>query len=420
MNQQGGSLLNRTLTSSEFETRMAYFVTRGAPENDPIMLAFQGFAADRRPGKVNLSVGMYYDAAGQIPVLRAVAQAEAALLRRAAPWGYGMGEGLAAFRAAATKLLFGEALLARIGARLATIQTLGGTGALRLGAEMIRERHPGTQVALSRPSWMNHAPIFAAAGLMVTDYEYYDSSTGDVDVMAMQRSLASLPAGSVVVLHGCCHNPTGADLPASAWPAIASLMATRGLVAFLDVAYAGFGDGLAHDLAPARILAEAGVPLLVAMSCSKCFSLYGERVGLLAVLTGSAAEAAGLSEGMTAWTRSVYSTPPAHGAALVAEVLDTPELAAMWRAELEEMRQRIVATRAALVHRLASNAAAHDFTSLTRQKGIFSYTGLDSAQVERLKSDFAVHAVQDGRVCIAAVNQGNLDHVAEALRTVTQ
>ena len=397
---------------------MAYFVTQGTADNDPILIAFQGFAADPRAEKVNLSVGMYYDAAGRIPVLRAVAEAERTLLRRAAPWGYGMAEGLSTFRAAAAKLLFGEALRERIGPRLATIQTLGGTGALRLGAEMIQARHPGTQVALSRPSWMNHAPLFAAAGLSVTGYDYFDDSTGDVDVGAMQRSLEALPAGSVVVLHGCCHNPTGADLPAAAWPAIAALMAARGLVAFVDIAYAGFGEGLAEDLAPARILAEAGVPLLVAVSFSKCFSLYGERVGLLAVLTEAPAEAAALVESMTAWTRSIYSTPPAHGAALVAEVLDTPELAEMWRAELEEMRSRIIATRAALAHRLASNAAVHDFSFLTRQKGIFSYTGLSAAQVERLKRDFAVHAVRDGRICIAAVNSGNLERVAEGLRAV--
>lgn len=397
---------------------MSYFVSRAEPANDPILIAFQDFGADQRAGKVNLSVGMYYDAAGRIPILRAVAQAEATLQRRAAPWGYGMGEGVPAFRAAAAKLLFGEALLGRIGPNLATMQTLGGTGALRLGAEMIRAMHPGTAVALSRPTWMNHAPIFAAAGLAITEYDYFDPANGSVDVAAMRRSLEGLAAGSVVVLHGCCHNPTGADLPAEAWPEIAALMAARGLVAFLDIAYAGFGDGLEADLAPARLLAEAGVPLLVAVSFSKSFSLYAERVGVLAVLTGSPAEAAGLIEGMKAWTRTNYSTPPAHGAMLVAEVLNTPELAAMWRAELEEMRGRILTTRAALQRRVSGNEATHDFGFLTRQKGIFSYTGLGLTQMTRLKRDFAVHAVQDGRICIAAVNEANLDRVAEGLRAV--
>ncbi|MFT8243238.1 aromatic amino acid transaminase [Roseomonas sp. BN140053] len=398
---------------------MSLFDALQPATQDPILLSFQDFMADPRAEKTNLGVGMYYDAQGRIPVMRAVAAAEEQVMQRQAPWGYLMSEGLPGLRAGAESLLFGDALAGSLRGRVATLQTLGGTGAIRLGAEVINRLQPGAVVAMSRPTWLNHPSTFQAAGLQVAEYPYYDRATGEVEWAAMREAVAAMPAGTVVLLHACCHNPTGADLSPGQWAELADLLAERRLVPFLDLAYGGFGDGLEADTAPVRLLAAKGLPLFVATSFSKSFALYGERVGALSVVAESAEQATMLTETMKSITRNIYSTPPTHGALLVATVLGDPVLRADWRAELESMRLRIVGTRQALLDRVGRNSG-HDFGFLTRQKGLFSYSGLSVAQMQRMKAEAAVHAVEDGRICMAAVNESNIDRVAAALRAVTQ
>lgn len=387
---------------------------------DPILLSFQAFMADPRPEKANLGVGMYYDAEGRIPLMRAVAEAERRIAQQQTPWGYLMSEGLPAFRAAVGALVFGPALVGALGARVATVQTLGGTGALRLGAELLQRLSPDAVVAVSRPSWGNHHTTFRAAGCRTVEYPYFDATTRGVDFPALRAAVAALPAGSVVLLQACCHNPTGADLSPEQWRDLAGVLRGAALVPFIDYAYGGFGEGLEQDAAPIRLLAEAGLPLLVATSFSKSFALYGERVGALSVLADTPAQAALLTEALKGVIRNQYSTPPTHGALLVATVLSDPALQAQWRAELEEMRLRILAMRRALCDRLAGNTAPPGFEVFLRQKGLFSFSGLSAAQVARLRDEHAVFAVDDGRLCMAALNEHNLDRVAQGLRAVTQ
>jgi aromatic-amino-acid transaminase len=386
---------------------------------DPILLSFQAFMADPRPEKANLGVGMYYDDQGRIPLMRAVAEAEKRIAAAATPWGYLMSEGLPGFRTAVGALLLGQALLEQAGPRLATIQTLGGTGALRLGAEVVQRLAPDAAIAVSRPSWGNHHTTFQAAGCRTVEYPYFDAAAHEVDFTAMRDAIAALPTGTVVLLQACCHNPTGADLSPAQWQQLAALLKERALVPFLDYAYGGFGDGLEQDAAAIRLMAAEGLPLLVATSFSKSFSLYGERVGALSVIAETPAQAALLIETMKAITRNMYSTPPTHGALLVQTVMNSPELQADWKAELEEMRLRILSMRQALCDRLAGNGPPHGFGFFLKQKGLFSFSGLSAEQVARLRDDFAVHAVQDGRLCMAAVNPGNLERVAAGLRSVS-
>lgn len=395
---------------------MSFPETSSPAAMDPILLAFQDFMADNRPEKCNLSVGMCYDESGKIPVMRAVAEAQRRIGERSAPWGYLMGEGLSALREQSAQLLFGEALRRDLGARVAVMQTLGGTGAVRLGAEMIGQLWGEAKIAVSRPTWMNHPAIFQAAGRTVVEYDYYDRERGGIQFEALLASLDALDPGTVVVLHGCCHNPTGADLDSEQWEAVADLLVKRRHIAFLDVAYAGFGEGLDADMAPVRLLASKNIPLFIALSFSKSFALYGERVGALAIVANSEKQAHDLTEMLKGITRTSYSTPPAHGALLVSEILSTPELATLWREELESMRVRIAATREAL--HACLDGGQYDFSMLTRQKGLFSYTGLSPQQIIRMRDEYAVHAVSDGRICIAAINELNFERVARALQGV--
>lgn len=397
---------------------MSFPETSSPAAMDPILLAFQDFMADSRPEKCNLSVGMCYDESGKIPVMRAVAEAQRRIGERSAPWGYLMGEGLSSLREQSAQLLFGEVLRRDLGARVAVMQTLGGTGAVRLGAEMIGQLWGEAKIAVSRPTWMNHPAIFQAAGRTVVEYDYYDREQGGIQYEALLASLDALDPGTVVVLHGCCHNPTGADLDSEQWEAVADLLVKRRHIAFLDVAYAGFGEGLDADMAPVRLLASKNIPLFIALSFSKSFALYGERVGTLAIVASSEKQAHDLTEMLKGITRTSYSTPPAHGALLVSEILAAPELLTLWREELESMRLRIAATRAELHARL--NDCNYDFSMLVRQKGLFSYTGLSQQQIIRMKDEYAVHAVSDGRICIAAINSQNFERVALALQGVCE
>lgn len=384
---------------------------------DPIMAGFQEFGADPRPDKINLGVGMYYDEDGCIPIMQAVKSAEAMLSHRIPSWGYLQPDGLPALRDAAKRLVFGDALLADSSDRIVTVQSLGGTGALKLGADVIHRLAPASTVMLSRPTWGNHPSIFAGAGLQVAEYPYFDPATGGVDWPAMRDAVAGMAPGTVLLLHACCHNPTGADLRPEDWQELAGLIQDRRLVPFLDMAYAGFADGLEADSQPARLLAGLGVPVFVAASFSKSFALYGERVGALSVVAADAAQARLVGDQLKVAIRTNYSTPPSHGALLVSTILGDPALQAAWKAELDAMRDRIKRMRQGLVARLAGNNA-RDFNHFLHQRGLFSYSGLDAARMDRLKAEFGIYGVSDGRFCMSALTERTLDRVADGIRAV--
>ena len=384
---------------------------------DPIMAGFAEFGSDTRPDKINLGVGMYYDEDGRIPILDVVQAAESGLAGKIATWGYLQPDGLPSLREATKRLVFGDAMVDAEGARITTVQSLGGTGALKLGADVIRRVAPDSVVALSRPTWGNHPSIFQGAGLRTVEYPYFDPATGGVDWAGMQAAIAAMAPGTVLLLHACCHNPTGADLTPDNWQALAALVRERQLVPFLDMAYAGFAEGLEQDSAPARLLAGLGVPLFVATSFSKSFALYGERIGALSVVAADAGQAGLVLDQVKVAIRTNYSTPPSHGALLVAAVLTDPALRAQWTAELETMRQRIRRMREGLVARLAGNNVK-DFSRFVEQKGLFSFSGLSAAQMARLKSEFGIYGVSDGRLCMSALTERTLDRVAEGIRAV--
>jgi aromatic-amino-acid transaminase len=382
---------------------------------DPILGLNEAFGADTRPDKVNLGVGVYYDANGHVPLLRAVREAEKARLEAQLPRGYLPIDGIALYDAAVQKLLFGAASPLLAERRVVTAQALGGTGALKIGADFLHRLNPSVPVAISNPSWENHRALFEGAGFPVVEYPYYNAATHDVDVEGMLGGLAKLPKGAIVVLHACCHNPTGVDLAAGDWERVIESVREHGLVAFLDIAYQGFGDGIEADALAVRLFAEAGLPFFVASSFSKSFSLYGERVGALSIVTGSHDEAHRVQSQLKRVIRTNYSNPPTHGAAVVAAVLNHEDLRATWEAELGEMRERIRTMRRGLTERLASHG---DFSFIEAQRGMFSYSGLTSAQVDRLRTEFGIYAVSTGRICVAALNDGNLDRVAEAIARV--
>jgi aromatic-amino-acid transaminase len=397
---------------------MTLFADVALAPRDPILGLNEQFAADARADKVNLGVGVYTDESGKLPLLACVAAAEQQLLATPRPRGYLPIDGLAAYDRAVQALVFGADSAVVTGARVATVQALGGTGALRIGADFLRKLAPGAQVLISEPSWENHRALFARAGFAVATYPYYDAATRGVDFAAMLAALAAAPAGSVVVLHACCHNPTGADLDAAQWAQVAQAVKARALVAFVDMAYQGFGDGIAEDGVAVRALLAAGVDFLVATSFSKSFSLYGERVGALSVVCASADEAARVLSQLKVAIRTNYSNPPTHGAQIVATVLSTPALRTQWEHELAGMRERIKAMREALQAGLAAAGVGGDLGYITRQKGMFSYSGMSAAQMQRLKSEFAVYGVDSGRICVAALNAGNLGAVTRAVAAV--
>lgn len=394
---------------------MTLFSSVELAPRDPILGLNEAFGADTRADKVNLGVGVYYDENGHVPLLRAVREAEKARLEAQLPRGYLPIDGIALYDTAVQKLLFGtdSALLAD--RRVVTAQALGGTGALKVGADFLNRLNPNVPVAISNPSWENHRALFENAGFEVVEYRYYDATTHGVDVDGMLADLAKLPKGAIVVLHACCHNPTGVDLGTDDWKRVIETVREHGLVPFLDIAYQGFGDGIEADATAVRQFADAGLPFFVASSFSKSFSLYGERVGALSIVTGSHDEATRVQSQVKRVIRTNYSNPPTHGAAVVAAVLNHDDLRATWEAELGEMRERIRRMRSELTQRLAK---AGDFGFIERQRGMFSYSGLSAAQVERLRSEFGIYAVGTGRICVAALNGGNIERVADAIARV--
>ena len=387
---------------------------------DPILGLNEGFAADTRAEKVNLGVGVYYDDNGKIPLLAAVRQAEKARLEAAPARGYQPIEGPAAYNAAVQNLLFGAGHDLITAGKVVTAEALGGTGALKIGADFLKQLNPDATVYISDPSWENHRALFQNAGFQVENYPYYDAATRGVDFAAMKAALLGLPAGAIVVLHACCHNPTGADLSESQWGDVVEACRERGLVPFLDIAYQGFADGIEPDAVAVRLFGNSGLQFFVASSFSKSFSLYGERVGALSIITDSKEESARVLSQLKRVIRTNYSNPPIHGGAIVAAVLNSPELRKMWEDELAGMRDRIREMRSSLVEKLAAEGATQDFSFVTAQRGMFSYTGLTVAQVDALRDDYGIYAVSTGRICLAALNTRNIDYVAKAIAAVTR
>ncbi|HDX0821874.1 TPA: aspartate/tyrosine/aromatic aminotransferase [Stenotrophomonas maltophilia] len=399
---------------------MSFFANVELVPGDPILGLTEAYNADSRPTKVNLGVGIYYDESGRIPLLRAVKQIEQQLAAEAKPRGYLPIDGLPAYTQATRELVFGKDSPLLAAGRVATAQTVGGSGALRVGADVLKKLLPHATVALSNPSWENHRAVFSAAGFDVLDYTYFDPATHGVDFNGMLADLGKLEAGTVVLLHACCHNPTGADLTVTQWKQVAQLLKEKQLFPFIDMAYQGFDKGIEQDGAAVRIIAEAGIDsFIVANSYSKSFSLYGERVGALSMVAPTAADAKAVQSQVKRVIRTIYSSPSTHGAALVAGVLTNPELRAMWEQELTEMRERIHALRQGLVEKLAA-AGAPQFGFINEQAGMFSYSGLSREQVERLRDEFGIYAVGTGRICVAALNQNNLEYVAKAVATVAK
>ncbi|PXW96663.1 aromatic amino acid aminotransferase [Sphaerotilus hippei] len=385
---------------------------------DPILTLNENFQKDPRQGKINLSIGIYFDDAGRLPVMAAVREAESRMLQSIGPRGYLPMTGAANLREQIQQLLFGAGHEAVTSGRAVTIQTLGGSGALKVGADFLKKYFPASGVWVSDPTWDNHRAIFEGAGFAVDTYPYYDPVGGGLKFDAMLETVRGLPRRSIVLLHACCHNPTGVDLSAAQWAALIPVLVERELIPFVDIAYQGFGDGVNEDAFALRALADAGLAFLVANSFSKSFSLYGERVGGLSVVSPTLAEAQLVIGQLQVAVRKNYSSPPTHGGQIVARVLADAGLHASWSAELGEMRSRIQAMRQRLHAVLSARVPGRDFSYFVTQRGMFSYTGLSAQQVDVLREEFGVYLVRSGRMCVAGLNSGNVEATAEAMAKV--
>jgi len=385
---------------------------------DPIFGLTEAYTADQRPDKVNLGVGVYYTDEGKVPLLRAVLEAEKEVVAKESPRAYIPIEGPNPYNSAVQNLLFGKDSALIQAGRVVTAECLGGTGALRVGGDFVKRLEPNSQAAISSPSWENHRGIFEAAGYTVLDYTYFDPKTRGVDFDGMVKSLESFSAKTLVILHACCHNPTGADLTKDQWKTIISICQQKQLIPFLDIAYQGFADGIEEDGAAVRMFADSGMSFFVSSSFSKSFSLYGERVGALSIVTQNKEESARVLSQLKRVIRTNYSNPPTHGAAIVATVLNSPKLRQMWEDELAQMRERIKSMRHGLKEKLAAAGISHDFSFIEAQRGMFSYSGLTADQVAKLQEQDAIYALSTGRICVAALNSKNIDRVAQAIARV--
>ena len=385
---------------------------------DPIFGLTEAYNADQRPSKVNLGVGVYYTDEGKVPLLRAVLEAEKEVVAKEAPRAYIPIEGPNPYNSAVQNLLFGKDSALIQAGRVVTAECLGGTGALRVGGDFVKRLEPTAKAAISSPSWENHRGIFEAAGYEVLEYTYFDPKTRGVDFDGMVKSLESFPAKTLVILHACCHNPTGADLTKDQWKTIISICQQKQLIPFLDIAYQGFADGIEEDGAAVRMFADSGMSFFVSSSFSKSFSLYGERVGALSIVTQNKEESTRVLSQLKRVIRTNYSNPPTHGAAIVATVLNSPKLRQMWEDELAQMRDRIKSMRHGLKEKLAAAGISHDFSFIEAQRGMFSYSGLTADQVAKLQEQDAIYALSTGRICVAALNSKNIDRVAQAIARV--
>jgi aromatic-amino-acid transaminase len=397
---------------------MSLFTAVEMAPRDPILGLNEQFAADTHAHKVNLGVGVYYDDNGKLPLLQCVQAAEKRMAEKPSPRGYLPIDGIAAYDSAVKALVFGADSEPVRSGRVATVQAIGGTGGLKIGADFLKRLSPGAKVLISDPSWENHRALFSGAGFAVEAYPYYDAAKRGIDFAGMLAALQGAPAGTIVVLHACCHNPTGYDISASQWDEVIAAVKSRNLVAFLDMAYQGFGHGIAEDGAVIGRFVAAGLSILVSTSFSKSFSLYGERVGALSVLCQDKQEADRVLSQLKITIRTNYSNPPTHGGAIVAAVLGTPELRAQWEQELAEMRVRIKQMRHKLVDGLKAAGVKQDMGFITSQIGMFSYSGLSKDQMVRLRTEFGVYGTDTGRMCVAALNSKNIDHVCASIAKV--
>ena len=397
---------------------MSLFTAVEMAPRDPILGLNEQFNTDTNPAKVNLGVGVYYDDAGKLPLLQCVQAAEKAMMETPKPRGYLPIDGIAAYDAAVRTLVFGAESEPVTSGRVATVQAIGGTGGLKVGADFLKHLSPAAKVLISDPSWENHRALFTNAGFPVESYPYYDAAKRGVNFESMLAALNAAAAGTIVVLHACCHNPTGYDITAAQWDQVISAVKARNLTPFLDMAYQGFGHGIAEDGAVIGKFVAAGLNFFVSTSFSKSFSLYGERVGALSVLCQDKEEASRVLSQLKIAIRTNYSNPPIHGGAVVAAVLGNPELRALWEKELGEMRVRIKQMRTLLVEKLKAAGVRQDMSFITSQIGMFSYSGLNKDQMVRLRNEFGVYGTDTGRMCVAALNSQNIDHVCASIAKV--
>ncbi len=386
---------------------------------DPILGLNEQFNADPNPNKVNLGVGVYFDENGKLPLLKCVAQAEKQMMEAPTARGYLPIDGIAAYDKAVQGLVFGADSAAVKDGRIATVQGIGGTGGLKIGADFLKRLNPNAKVLISDPSWENHRALFTNAGFPVDTYPYYDAAKKGVNFDAMLAGLKASPEGTIVVLHACCHNPTGYDITPAQWTQVVDVVESAKLVPFLDMAYQGFGEGIKEDGAVIEQFMAAGLGFFVSTSFSKSFSLYGERVGALSVVCESKEEQARVLSQLKIVIRTNYSNPPTHGAQVVATVLNTPALRTLWEEELAGMRVRIKEMRTLLVEKLKAAGIKQDMSFITSQKGMFSYSGLTKEQMQRLRSEFGIYGVDSGRICVAALNKKNIDAVVSAIAKVS-
>jgi len=397
---------------------MSLFTAVEMAPRDPILGLNEQFAADPNPSKVNLGVGVYYDDNGKLPLLECVQSAERAMMESPKARGYLPIDGIAAYDTAVKNLVFGADSEPVREGRVATVQAIGGTGGLKIGADFLKHLNPNAKVLISDPSWENHRALFTNAGFKVESYAYYDAAKRGVNVEGMLADLNAAPEGTIVVLHACCHNPTGYDITAEQWDGVIEAVKSKNLVPFLDMAYQGFGQGIAEDGAVIGKFVAAGLSFFVSTSFSKSFSLYGERVGALSVLCADKEEAGRVLSQLKIVIRTNYSNPPIHGGTVVAAVLNTPDLRAVWEKELGDMRLRIKQMRLALVEKLKAAGVATDMSFITTQIGMFSYSGLTKEQMVRLRTEFGVYGTDTGRMCVAALNSKNIDYVCASIAKV--
>ncbi len=397
---------------------MSLFTAVEMAPRDPILGLNDQFAADTNPAKVNLGVGVYYDDNGKLPLLKCVQAAEKKMADAPKARGYLPIDGIAVYDLAVKGLVFGAESEAVTSGRVATVQCIGGTGGLKVGADFLKRLNPNAKVLISDPSWENHRALFTNAGFAVESYPYYDAAKRGVNFAGMLAALNAAPAGTIVVLHACCHNPTGYDITADQWDQVIASVKANKLVAFLDMAYQGFGYGLKEDGAAVGKFVAAGLNVFVSTSFSKSFSLYGERVGGLSVVCDNKEEAGRVLSQLKIVIRTNYSNPPIHGGTVVTMVLNTPELRALWETELGEMRVRIKAMREKLVEGLKSAGVTQDMSFIIKQIGMFSYSGLSKDQMVRLRSEFGVYGTDTGRMCVAALNSKNIDYVCASIAKV--
>jgi aromatic-amino-acid transaminase len=397
---------------------MSLFTAVEMAPRDPILGLNEHFAADTNPAKVNLGVGVYYDDNGKLPLLKCVQAAEKQMMESPKARGYLPIDGIAAYDSAVKSLVFGADSEPVKNGRVATAQGIGGTGGLKIGADFLKKLLPNAKVLISDPSWENHRALFTQAGFEVENYPYYDAAKRGVNFDGMLATLNAAAEGTIVVLHACCHNPTGYDITPAQWDQVIAAVKARKLTTFLDMAYQGFGFGIKEDGAVIGKFVEAGLSFFVSTSFSKSFSLYGERVGALSVLCTSKEEADRVLSQLKLVIRTNYSNPQIHGGMVVATVLNTPELRVQWEEELTEMRVRIKFMRQKLVDGLKSAGVKQDMSFITRQIGMFSYSGLSKDQMVRLRSEFGIYGTDTGRMCVAALNSKNIDYVCAAIAKV--